>query len=132
MHTYIHTNIHTYIQTYTHTYIHIYIYGPRQRSRYSDSLPARRSRDRIPAEAKLSIPVQNGSGVHPASCILGTGCWVLGIGYWVLGYVSRGKAGGVGVDYLLPSAYIHTYIHTYMHAYIHTYIHTYKHAYIHT
>jgi hypothetical protein len=37
------------------------------------SLPARRSGDRIPVEARFSAPVQTGPGAHPASYTMGTG-----------------------------------------------------------
>ena len=43
------------------------------RSRYCDSLRARRSMDRIPVRAKFSAPVPTGSGAHPASDTMGTG-----------------------------------------------------------
>ena len=48
--------------------VHI-TYGPGQSSRYSDSLPAGRSGDRIPLDARFSSP-----GSHPASYTMGTGC----------------------------------------------------------
>jgi len=39
---------------------------------------ARRSRDRIPVEARSSAPVQTGPGAHPATCTMGT-CSLLGV-----------------------------------------------------
>jgi hypothetical protein len=47
--------------------------GPRQRSRYSDSLRVGQSGDRILVGARYSAPVQTGPGAHPASYTLGTG-----------------------------------------------------------
>ena len=42
-------------------------------SRYSDSLRAKRSGDRITVGARFSAPVQTGPGAHPASYTMGTG-----------------------------------------------------------
>ena len=47
--------------------------GPGWSSRYSDSIRAGRSGDRIQVGARFSAPVQTGSGTHPASCTMGTG-----------------------------------------------------------
>ena len=49
------------------------LYGPGERSRFSDSLRAGRSGDRIPVEVRFSAPVQTGPGAHPFSCTIGTG-----------------------------------------------------------
>jgi hypothetical protein len=46
--------------------------GPGELSRYSDSLRAGRSRDRMPVEASFSAPVQTGPGAQPASSTMGT------------------------------------------------------------
>ena len=42
-------------------------------SRYSDSLRAGRSGDRIPVEARFSAPLQTGPGAISVSCTMGTG-----------------------------------------------------------
>jgi len=47
--------------------------GPRKRSRYSDSVRAGRSGDRILMGATLSAPDQTGSGLHPDFNTKGTG-----------------------------------------------------------
>ena len=51
-------------------------------SRYSDSLRAARSGDRIPVGARFSAPVQTGPGAHPACYTMNTG------------FLSRGKSAG--------------------------------------
>ena len=42
-------------------------------SRYSYSLRAGRSEDRIPVETRISAPVQTGRGAHPAAYTMGNG-----------------------------------------------------------
>ena len=46
--------------------------GVDQCSRYTDSLRAGRSGDRIAVGVRFSAPVQTGTGAHPASCTMGT------------------------------------------------------------
>jgi hypothetical protein len=47
--------------------------GPGECNRYSDSLRAGMSGDRIAVEARFSAPVQTGPRAHPASYTMGTG-----------------------------------------------------------
>jgi hypothetical protein len=67
------SNIHAgrpvfYIDIYLTIYFLIYSCSPGWHIRYSDSLWAEPSGDRIPVGAKFSAPVQIGPGAHPASC----------------------------------------------------------------
>jgi hypothetical protein len=62
------------------------------RSRYTDSLRAVRSGDRIPLEARFSAPVQTGPGAHPGSYTTGTEV------------IPGGKSAGRGVNYPTPSS----------------------------
>jgi hypothetical protein len=47
--------------------------GPEKLSRYSYSLRDGRTGDRIPVGERFSVPVQSGSGAHPASYTMSTG-----------------------------------------------------------
>ena len=58
--------------------------------RYSDSLRAGRSGDRILVEARFCAPVQSGLGTHPTSCTMRTGSFL------------AVKRSGRGVDHPLP------------------------------
>ena len=58
----------------------------KKKERYSDSLWAGRSGDRIPVGARFSAPVQTGSEIHPAFYTMGTGSF------------SGGKRPGLGFD----------------------------------
>ena len=49
--------------------VHVISHGPGQRSRYTDSLRARRSGDRMPMGAIFSAPVKT----HPDYCKIGMG-----------------------------------------------------------
>jgi hypothetical protein len=64
--------------------------GPTWLSRYSDSLRARRSGDRMPEGERFSAPVQTVFGAHPASYTMDTVCFT-GI-----------KRPGRDVDHALP------------------------------
>ena len=55
--------------------------------RYSNSLRAGRSGDRIPLSGRFSVPVQTGPGAHPASYTMG------------IGSLQGGNRPGRGVDY---------------------------------
>jgi hypothetical protein len=66
--------------------------GPRYLSRYSDSLRAGRSGDRISVGARFSAPVHTGPGAHPASYTMGTGSF------------PRVKRPGRGVNHPPPSS----------------------------
>ena len=62
---------------------------PGQLIRYSDSLHAEQSGDRIPVGgARFSAPMQAGPGADPASCAMDTGCLSPGV-----------KRPGRGVDH---------------------------------
>ena len=67
-------------------------YRQHKRGRYSDSLRAGRSGDRIPVGAMFSAAVETDSGVHPTSYRMGTGSFP-GV-----------KRLGRGVDHPVPSS----------------------------
>ena len=73
--------------------------GPRYLSRYSDSLRAGLSGDRIPVRTRFSSPVQTGPGHHSASYTMDTGAFP-GI-----------KRPGRGVDILAPTLKIEYYLY---------------------
>ena len=54
-------------------------YRPRQLSRYTDSLRAGRSGDRMLVGTRFSAPVQTSCRAHPASYAMGTGCLSRGV-----------------------------------------------------
>jgi hypothetical protein len=54
----------------------------RRVSLYSNLLRAGRSGVRIMVEARFSTAIQTGPGVHPVSCIIGTGGGIKAAGAW--------------------------------------------------
>ena len=59
------------------TYIHsIKLGGPGSSVGIATELWAGRSGDRIPVGARFSSPLQTGPGAYPASCTMGTGCFL--------------------------------------------------------
>ena len=61
------------LENFTFILHYLYIRGPGQSSRYSHSLWAGRSGDRIPVEARFSAPVHTGPEPHKATSTMGTG-----------------------------------------------------------